>query len=222
MHLRQLVETLRLEGTLAREQPVEQHAERVEVRLSVDGPAGELLGRRVGERADELTVARDLVERFEQPRGPEVEELHASVALHQHVRRLQIAVDDAALVEVVERIGDGAHDADHLQRSPRCAGPSARLGVDLGGDAVEELHRQIGLALVREPEAVDAHDVRVVEPRQRPVLAIEARNGQARLREELEREPLVARGVLDLVHRRHPAPRERADHPVRADGIRLE
>jgi hypothetical protein len=53
-------------------------------------------------------VARDLVERLDESRRAEVEELHAPVALHEHVRRLEVAVDDAPLVEVVERVRDRA------------------------------------------------------------------------------------------------------------------
>jgi hypothetical protein len=43
VHLRELVEALRLERALAGEEPVEEDAERVEIRLSVDGATRQLL-----------------------------------------------------------------------------------------------------------------------------------------------------------------------------------
>ena len=98
------------EGRLAGEHLVEQGAERVEVAAGAGGLAERLLGRQVGHRADEGAAAHS---------GPglrrgqaEIAEPGAPVVVDPDVRRLQVAVDDAARVGVLERAGDVRRDLD--------------------------------------------------------------------------------------------------------------
>ncbi|MEJ7732564.1 MAG: hypothetical protein WKG00_25585 [Polyangiaceae bacterium] len=101
----------------------------------------------------------------------EVQDLRATdVRLDQHhVARLEIAVDDAALVQHLQRLGDAlrqAHalaDAHPATRQPR----AQRL-------ALQPLHGQPGQALVGEPVGHVADDARVAEPGEHRRLAREA------------------------------------------------
>ena len=99
----------------------------------------------------------------------EVEDLHDPVGSHLHVGGLQVAVDDAALVGVLEGLrhlpGDGQR---LLQREPA-------LRDALGqGDALDELHDE-GADALRLLEPVDDGDVRVLEAGQEAGLPLEPR-----------------------------------------------
>src|SRR6185503_1502002 len=87
----QLGERLPLEGPATGEELVEDEAERVDVAARRDLAAGELLGRHVGRRARAQRLAR-------RPGEAEVGDPDLAAAVEHDVRRLQIAVDDAAVV----------------------------------------------------------------------------------------------------------------------------
>ncbi len=120
-------------GTLPREQLVEHHAEGVDVGPHVDlvGIAARLLGAHVGERAlDHADLGRHRRRghvALGDPRQAEVEDLQggesrarrdaghaggARLRRHDDVRGLEVAVDHAALVRVVHRVGDLAEQAE--------------------------------------------------------------------------------------------------------------
>ena len=115
-------------------------------------------------------------------------------------------MDDAALVRRVEGVRDLSRDGERL-------GERHRAGRDVLGQrlALDQLEHQCGAA-VHVLEAVDRADVRVIERRQRPRFALEARAtiGVARevrgqdLDGDLTTEVLVA-GAIDF------------GHPTRAD-----
>jgi hypothetical protein len=75
----------------------------------------------------------------------------------EHVRRLQVAVDDAALVGVVDRLGQ--HRNDLGRGLCRLRSPRRRLGQ---AAAVHELQREERQAVVR-ADLVHLHDVGVLE-----------------------------------------------------------
>jgi hypothetical protein len=52
--------------------------------------------------------------RFELLRDPEVEQLHRPVGAHEHVGRLDVAMDHEVLVRVQHRLADGAHQLQSL------------------------------------------------------------------------------------------------------------
>ena len=102
-------------------------------------------------------------------RQPEVEHLHGAVGRDLDVRRLQIAVDDALLVRGFERVGDLARDRERLLNRQRARRQT--LGERRALDQLEhEAADAVGLL-----EAVDRADVRMIQRRQHPRLALEAR-----------------------------------------------
>jgi hypothetical protein len=120
---------LACERGVTREHFVQQAPERPDVGLPVDRPPFRLLGRHVGGRAEDDALLRRrqaecrrlreagrrarrlALERFGEA---EVEHLHAPLGRHLHVRRLEVAVDDALLVRRVERAGDLDRDRERL------------------------------------------------------------------------------------------------------------
>ena len=98
------------------------------------------------------------------PRDAEIHDLRAA-ALEQHdVARLDVAVDDAALVREGEAVGDLQRDLDRL-----VGGQLAFLQARAQVRALEQLHRhEREIAFLAEVE--DGDDVRVVELARRPRL----------------------------------------------------
>ena len=136
------------------------------------------------------------------------------------VRGLDVAVDDALGVRVVERGEDAVHHVELLVERLQ------ELLVDgvPQVDALEQLHRHVEEAVLL-PEVVHGHDVRVVEERRRLRLALEALQGLVagvepggdRLQGHEAVEDRVP-GLVDLAHR--PAA-ELADDLVLADPLAL-
>ncbi len=193
-----------LEGMLARQRFVEDHAERVDVGPLVDGGAGELLGRHVADGADREPAAGHLGEAAH-PRHAEVDELHRGDAarlsrVSQHggigqvdVGRLDVAVDDPARVGGGEAVGQAAHDRQELERAHRpLPGQARREGL-----ALQQLHGQKERAVRQLADLADLHDRRVVDRRQRRAFPPEALGGPRVARQlrahQLERHPRAAR-----------------------------
>ena len=96
------------ERRLAGEHLVEQRSERVEVAPRPGGFAQRLLGREIGDRADQSAAAHS---RAGLGGGQaEVAEPGAAVVVDPDVRRLQVAVHDPARVRVLEGAGDVSGD----------------------------------------------------------------------------------------------------------------
>jgi hypothetical protein len=168
------------EGRLPGQALVENAAQRVDVRALVEGVARDLLGGDVLERADDLSRDRDPGKRARALRQAEVAEvavLAPGGLGDEHVRGLDVAVDEALLVRGVERLGDLGEELDRALRLER-----PLLGDDLG--QVRALH----VAHREEEDAgllsclVDGDDVRVIE-----------RGGDARLAQEALAKALVLR-----------------------------
>jgi hypothetical protein len=69
-----------------------------------------------------------MLARTRSPGEAEVDDAHASVAGEHHVGGLEIAVDHAALVRVVDRLGGLQHDAE-TDRHPRSLGELAEAAA---------------------------------------------------------------------------------------------
>ena len=115
-------------------------------------------------------------------------------------------MDDAAGVRVRERRRDGGAELPRLVPRPRPAGETRveRLALD-------ELHDEHRLAAVLE-DVVEAHDVRVLEPRQRRRLALEPLTelgivGDPGV-EDLDRDDAAETQVAGAPDDAHPAPAE--------------
>jgi trans-2,3-dihydro-3-hydroxyanthranilate isomerase len=134
----------------------------------------------------------------------------------EHVRRLEVAVDDPLLVRVLHRRADleeQPHALAHAQ--------AALVGVRGERDAVHALHHEVRFAGLGGARVVDARDVRVLHERQHLPLGLEAREhlgpGDPRA-EELEGDLAAHRRVLlGQIHRAHAALAEQADDAVRPD-----
>ena len=96
---------------------VEHAAERVLVGAAVDVAAFDLLGRGIGRRADARASSSGRPSgSARRLRQPEVGQVDVLVLVEQHVRRLDVAVDEPAGVGRVERGGDLAADRDRTFR----------------------------------------------------------------------------------------------------------
>ena len=185
---------------LERDQLEQDRAERVDVRARSD-PAGvdDLLGCHVARRAEQRVGARHVVratgraaldmlagrlrtrapDRRELLGEPPVEHVDLAVLAEDEIGRLEVAVDDALAVCVVDRT------ADPFERGEQMA-----AGVTLGrvvvaahtpgddvreGDAADGLHREVGGAVGALADVVDRHDRRMLELTLDPRLAEEPR-----------------------------------------------
>ncbi len=147
------------EGHLAGQALVQHEAERVEVGPTVEREPEHLLRRQVLGRAHHHVLGREvLVASLDRLGDAEVRQLDPALRRHQHVARLDVAVDEAGLVGVRQRGGHRPSDDERLvdaqatrlveqrpQRPPR-----------------HELHDDGGPPGLLD-RVVDADDVRVVE-----------------------------------------------------------
>ena len=121
----------------------------------------------------------------------EVGDLDPAVFVEQQVLRLDVAMDDAVGVRVLQRLADRRHDGQRLLRSET---PGLHRLAQV--HAVDEFHEQVvkpaGLA-----EVMDRHDVRMAQLRERLGFAGES-FGKCRVvaalgRQQLERHHTVER-----------------------------
>ena len=147
------------------------------------------------------------------PGEAEVGDPDLAGAVEHDVRRLQIAMDDAAFVRRGEAGADLARDFDRAIVGKAADAPQQRRQLL----AVHVLHRQEGVA-VDLADVVDAADVGMrnlprhahfgVELHQARRIAIELR------RQELQRDRLPQLQIVGAVDLAHPASSEPADDPI--------
>jgi hypothetical protein len=143
------------ESPLASEHFVKDRAERKDVAAAVEFLAFDLLGRHVLERADDGAVfgdgrtGGDVGEGYGaggsdgRLREAEVEELGAGFGEH-NVAGFQIAVDDAAAVSFVERVGDFGANSQNLLGGKRAFGETVSEAL-----ALDTFHDQEIIAVLR-------------------------------------------------------------------------
>ena len=135
----------------------EQHApEREDVGARIDiGRTDGLLRRHVAHRADDRTGARQHARAQRVSRDTEVEELEVrGVAVdEEEVRRLDVAMDDAAPVRDRESLGDAASDRERLAHARRSAREAVRQVLTL-----QPLHREKPLATAELAVCEVTHD----------------------------------------------------------------
>ena len=226
---------LAVEEPAAGEHLVEHDAEGPDVGATIRRPAARLLRRHVGGGAEDeagggagageggrlregrRAAGTGVVVPAPRLGEAEVEHLDLSVGRQLHVRRLEVAVDDALLVRLFERLGDLPGDDDGLVRRQRPA--LQPLGEVL---ALRQLHDQdVRLRPVVERHALEAVEVRdagVVERGEDLRLALEA--GEALgvvgegLGQQLEGDLAAELRVGGAVHLAHPARAERREDLV--------
>src|SRR5665811_44484 len=137
---------------------IHDHAERVEVGRGLHVAALRLLGREVvGGSEDGAGLGH--AARATRPGDAEIGDLHASFVVHDHVLRLDVAMDHVPPVRETERLEDLAGDGGDVIYTQR----PELLDDLLEGATVEVLHGDVvgalGLTAI-----VDLHDVRMVQP----------------------------------------------------------
>ena len=155
----------------------------------MDGRGGERLDRLGDAEVDDLGVRLAVVHR------------------DQHVRRLDVAVDDALLVRVLDGVGDLRHQLEPLRNRELVAIAERRDRL-----AGHQLHHEVGPAGVGGAGVEDPGDVGVIHHRQRLALLLEAGDhllGVHPQLDDLERDP--ARHRLALVGEEHRAEAAGAD-----------
>ena len=205
-----------------RDQGVEQRAEAVDVDRGRQPTAVRvgLLGRHVHGRAgdaDELGVVLLAVPaRLEALGEAEVGDHRPALAVEQHVRGLQVAVEDADHVRVVDGAGDLG---DQPGGGPVIA--AERLAAVDEAAALDQPHRVVVLAVAL-AVLEDRHDPRVLQGRQGRRLVMEAADlvlgepgGPDHLQGHVAAEPVLAGPVDDP----HPALAELLDDLVVAVAI---
>ena len=112
--------------------------------------------------------------RAQQLGDPEIRDLHPALFVEQDVLRLDVAVDDALLVRILERLADRRHDDQRLLRRQL---PGLQQLPQ--AHPIHELHQQV-IEAVGLAEVIDGDNVRMVEAGQRLRLAGETL-GKARV-----------------------------------------
>ncbi len=168
-----------------RAQPEEICAGRARAREGLGGGVPERAARRARSEAD-VRVGRS--------REAEVEQHGAPRGVEAHVRRTHVAVDDAATVQMRERVGELARRA--------LEGDAPSSAVEHAGDAVErgardELRHDEQAAVVGAADVAHAHDAGMRDVDQLTKLL--GRRRVRRLVEHLRDELLARRSILDLV-----------------------
>ena len=182
----------------AREALEQQAGQAVLVGAAVERLAADLLRRDVVDRAHELAVGGTALGRaLRQAEVGQVAVLAPVLAVEQDVAGLDVAMDEAAAVGGVQRIGDLGGDRDRPGRVERALAAQQRLQVAAADVAHGDEQAPVALARL-----VDRYDVRVVQAGGEARLAQQRLTGRAG-REQLERdrpsEPHVQRPV-DLAH----------------------
>ncbi len=177
---------------------VEHDGQAVDVGLAVQGPPLHLLGRRVAGRPQDGPVGLGPGCLGQGAGQAEVGDPEPAVGVEEEVGRLDVAVDQAAPVGVVQPGGGLEPDVDRLLGGEEPTGV-----VDLAQAAAGQvLQHQVGGAVLLAP-VVDLEDVGMVEGGHRPRLGPEALEeggvaGQCRV-EHLDRHPAVERDVVGQV-----------------------
>ncbi len=155
------------ERVAARQHFIQHDAEREQVGAAVDRHTRYLLGRHVFRRAERCPGLRHA--RGRHVGDAEVGELAAARGRDHHIGRLDVAVDDAVLLRVVERVG-------HLRGDLRRRGERGARQLAqhlLQRASLEQLHRDVGHAGVL-ADVEDGDDIRMVEAAGRARFAQEA------------------------------------------------
>ena len=84
------------------QESIEEHSDGIEIRTSIDFFTEDLLGRHVRRRAHQAEV-NGLLFGAEDPGDAEVHDFDRAFVGHHDVGRLDVAVDDAAPMRVLER-----------------------------------------------------------------------------------------------------------------------
>jgi hypothetical protein len=205
---------------LPRQQLVQDDAESVDVTAHVERQrvGQNLLGAHVGECAEQLpdvSLTRRLGVAVGDPRQPEIQDLGLAVLVDQDIARFQIAMDDAALMGVLNGFTDLNHQSQALARVQ-----VPRIGIFTKGLAADDFHGEVRLEAkprIGRASLVDLRDTGVMEAAERLEFLVEAAEefgaGPGGL-DDLQRNSPTRSVLLGLIHRSHPALAQQANNPV--------
>ncbi len=210
----------RFERKMADEQLVEDHAERVHVGVHADMPAANLLGGRVRGCEQPQPRARAVLPRLEAIEllgDPEVEQLHDAVVADENVRRLEVAVHDEMPVRVLDCFA-------HVAKEPDASHDGGRVRAAILGErrALDVLHHEPGRAVGERARVVETRDERMVQLRQRALLAGEplaSRRREPRVAQNLDRRHRAEVLALGEVDDAHPALAEHPRQSIRSEAL---
>ena len=109
---------VRIEGQSARQQPVEDHADRIQIRPFVHRLPAHVLRRHVRRRSHQAPVDGDVFDATHS-RDPEVHDLDVACVADHHVRGLHVSMHDAGAMRVLESRQDPIHEMDGAHRRHR-------------------------------------------------------------------------------------------------------
>ena len=155
--VQQLLQVAGAERARARQQLVHHGAERIEVRAVGELEALHLLGRHVGRAARDAFDARDV--RVRHQRDAEVDDAHVAVVREHDVRRLDVAMDHAARMRVVQRLGAFVDDLDDVVDAQQVV--RAAIGRERAR-AMHVLGDDVAVAVLF-ARVVDGKDVRMLQ-----------------------------------------------------------
>jgi hypothetical protein len=197
------------------QQTIEDHADRIQIRPSVDFLGEHLFRRHVGRRPYHVTV-HGHVFGTAHARHAEVHDLDAAGVSHHHVRGLHVAMHHAGAMGMFERRQDPIAQVGGAGRGQR----SHASGELLEGLAADQLHHHQELRL-RAEQLVDGGDFRVIEPSEDRRFGAEALQdvglGKAPV-EGLDGHFAPERLVHGPVDHARAAPAKLSDNPVFAGG----
>ena len=193
----------------AREELIDDEAQRKDVAPGGDLASEELLGRHVRRRA--RTDILDPPNRGQ----AEVHHAHSAGAVEHDVGRLQIAMDDAALMGGGESRAQLARDVGGFVFR-ESANPAERAREVFPVDVLHrEIQEAVGLA-----DVVDAAHVGVGDLPRGAHLVVKLSEAHRivaeRFRQELQRDRLAEAQIVRPIHLPHPAAAEETDDPVAA------
>ncbi len=147
-------------------------------------------------------------------RDAEVGDLHRPVRRQEHVRRLDVAVDHALAMRIVERVEDLSHQAHGIGGLEPLA-PFEALPQVAPGDVLHRDERRAGVLV----EVVDRDDVRMIQTSRGLRLAAESREHDRRVlalklvgADRLQRDDPLDHRIVGLVDDAHgPAAELAAD-----------
>ena len=145
------------EGLFARGHFVHDHAEGIQIGAGIDRLCGCLLGRDIVHRAHRL-IGHGHVFRIGQTRDTEVCHLDLPVPKQHNVLRLDVAVDDALGMRMLQSAQDLLGDADGLAQGKH----ALLVHILPKRDTLDALHHDI-LDIVAHRNVANRHDVRVAE-----------------------------------------------------------
>ena len=208
---------LGLIGDAPGEHLIEHDAQRIDIRTMIYAPALALLRRHVCRGAYANAGGRELLRSLYHPRQSKVSQEHPRAAIHQDVGRLDVAVNDALSMRIVQRLCRLCHDLDRLLQRQ---GLSRREVLERA--RIDVLYRDIAdLSLL--PIVIDGQDVGMVQPAYgfgltdkalaEPIFVRKVR------REHLNRHVAFKGGLERLEHRCHPSLAQLPDDTVLSERL---